>query len=121
MDSIVICYTCLSTNEKSYCETYDVDAWKKLNPDKQINMMFRKKWDIVNQQSFMADAFMVNCSSFGFSQADLNKKFISANGHTITLIGMKPNNRKYKFMIFDENDDKTYKVSRHYMEGCTRI
>lgn len=122
--TLVICYTDKMMNTSHFVKTEDsLEEWKNKhhNFPYVINHVFYEKWDIKDNASDRELAFLNNCTAYGLNATDLHKRFMSRNGHEIELLGMNPSNRKYKFIIYDYNDNKQYKVSKSYMDATQEI
>ena len=111
-----LCYVD-ENNTASFCETNDASAWQALHPHFKIKHMFSTKQDIQRRKTQQEIDFLDNCERYGMSPYDLGRQFTAANGNIVKLTGYRSENRKYKFIIHDETQNKTYKVTPEYMHA----
>lgn len=117
---------CFQRNDITSCmviDKKDLETWESANSNATILGAFPIKCDIIKRQNLLKDTFLEKCWSYGFSPDDLDSRF-DYRGHTVILKGIAPKNRRYPIIIYDENDDKSYKITktaaRNYLQYIGR-
>lgn len=120
-NNIVICYTDTASGVRDYTSVADAEHWLNNNPSCRIEYIFKEKWDLLNRDTNLQADFIANCNRHGIPSNYLHKRFTDPKSHTVELRGYNPSNRKYKFIVYDENTGSTYKVSESYIRRCVLI
>lgn len=115
---IVICYTNL-THSTQHCveTTLSLDEWIKQheNYPYRIDYAFDKSQDLYKYKNDIEMQFVNNCHKYNMTKDTLQKRFTNKEGNIIRIIGMNLANKKYKFIILNEDKNKTFKVTERYI------
>lgn len=116
--SYIICHN--TNGFQTFDETNSVEDWALFHPTSKIVHVFKKRMDIQAKRNNQEAQFLKYCYDYGLTPNDLHAKFITPKNETIELVGFNQTNKKYKFIVKDVANN-TYKVSKNYINGCTRI
>lgn len=109
----VVCY--IDTNDiPKFATAIDYEEWADKHPNFNIIHVFDKNGDILTRKDNIENSFIANCSHYNMVPAMLHTTFINEKGEECKILGMKPRNNRYKFIIGKSNG-KTYKVTDEYI------
>ena len=112
---MVICYIDENKN-KTFTTAFDYDIWHEENPNCTAIHVFDDKMDILQRKDDMEVYFLNRCQSYGLLPDMLHKTFINEKNEECEILGMNPNNHKYKFIIKKLHNGKQYKVTNQYIK-----
>lgn len=116
---LVICYINNDTqnqSQKTYVETtLNLDEWKSQNKNADVQFAFDATTDIERNQNAKQELFLQYCERYGLSPSDYGKTFFDRNGHEMKLVGLLPQNHKYKCHVHDMTANREYKMTPNHV------
>ena len=112
----VICYV-NSNGDNNFEITTNITKWQNNHPYDNIHYIFEEKMDLQSRNNEIEWCFMQWATNYGFQPNMLHGLFTNKDGHLCEILGMNPSNRKYKFIIKDQTQNKRYKVTADYIKN----
>lgn len=120
---IILCYKDKNTGQNSFeylqedhrnTKDYEdkVQIWLIKNPDKELLHMFPETADTRQSTILSSTNFYNHCSKYGLQESDFGRK-IGNGSHTI--VGIKPNNRKYPILLLNNSTNQLTKATVYYV------
>ena len=120
MEKFTICF--IDTNGNQVWEdTINRDAWIKNHPNTTIMHIFKSAGDTQAYEKNIETQFIGYCINYGLTKDMLHKSFVDKKGEEFELLGYKPRNRKYKFIIHNRTQNKRFKVSYEYIKQSSMM
>lgn len=117
-----ICYTNTTTGTRTFEITANFTNFvKSLPPYIRVDGIFNEKSNIKDVYSTYEQSFVLNCAAYGYDPFDLHAKYTDRRSDTIELLGLNPRNRKYIFIVKNHTTGKILKVTKSYMDSCTKL
>ena len=113
---ITICFN--ENNQNYFKNTKLIADFKKQHPNAKIIYTFNTDDDIDTQLHLAETQFAKYCGDYGFLPSDYNAIMLEKNGNIQRLVGFRPQNTKYKCLVLDEKQHKTYKAAPSYVKTC---
>lgn len=101
---LVICYYD-NQNQKQFTDGYQtMESFEQQNQNCKIAYVFDKDNDLIQLENSRIYLFNRYCAMYGFEPSDYNQTFEGK----YQLIGFAPNRKKYKCLVYNRNNKKTY-------------
>ncbi len=115
MEKVTICFIDSNGNQM-WEDTIDREAWMKQHTNVTVTHIFKCAGDTQAYEQNIEAQFIGYCINYGFTKDMLHKQFVDNKGEEFELLGYKPGNRKYKFIIHNKTQNKRFKVSYEYIK-----
>ena len=119
----VICYRKNPGGIPDYeqSDSAGLDNWEKSHPDCTITHMFKADANIIDYDAQLKSEFLKRCEQYGFKPDAISLHYIDNKGNRYTLVGLRPQNTKYKFVIYNIYTGKRYKVSLSHFRSLAPV
>lgn len=126
---IVLCYKDKNTGQNSFeylqedhrnTKNYEtkVQIWLTKNPDKELLHAFPETADTRHSTILSSTNFYNYCNKYGLKESDFGRE-IGNGSHTI--VGIKPNNRKYPILLLNNQTGQLTKATVYYVNKLMEI